>query len=356
MTVKKDTNKNKELTILAIALIVGFLVNFYRFRQLVGYTPLATNGFTPVSGSDWLMRFLYFFFFSWLVLKFNIVWGDKWFKTSNTNRVRRIIKSIFHLVISILIATTLYYLFYLIYEIVFGVVVAKVERSAELLGWFIILVTLLVCSIILKMHLRSKSDAIEKEQLKQEKIKSELVAIKNQVNPHFLFNSLNTLNSVIRSKPESATDFVDKLSFMYRYILQSSEKNLVPLAEELEFLDSYVYLIEIRYGDRFEVNIDIDLEVEAIEIPVLSLQLLVENAVKHNEISKSNPLKVKVYNDKEYITVENDIKPRNSIEESTGNGLLNLSKRYKVLKNNDIKIYMDSKFTVKLPIHSSSGK
>ncbi|PHQ61631.1 MAG: hypothetical protein COC08_04050 [Maribacter sp.] len=340
----------KDSTILLLALVVGFLVNLYRFLQLVGFTSLPDKGIAPVTVPDWFMRFLYFSLFSWLVLKFNLVWGDTWFKTSITNRARKIIKPIFLLGISILITITLYFGFYPIYTSIFGVVIPEVERSAALLGWVLILLALLIDSFILKLLLGRKNDAREKEQLKQEKIKSELVALKNQVNPHFLFNSLNTLNSVIRSNPENATDFVDKLAFMYRYILQSSEKGLVPLKEEVEFLNSYVYLINIRYGKRFELKNHLDLDADAIEIPVLSLQLLVENAVKHNEISENSPLKVKIYNDSDYIVVENEIKTRSSLEESTGNGLLNLSKRYQILKKKDIKIYKSLNFTVKLPI------
>ena len=178
---------------------------------------------------------------------------------------------------------------------------------------------------------------IEKETLKQQSLINELEALKNQINPHFLFNSLNSLNSLVRdNKP--ATIFVNKLSFMYRYILQSSSNDMVTLEEELKFLESYIYLIKTRYRDRFDINIAIDDHLKQEKIPSMSLQLLVENAVKHNEISESNPLLVKVYSKDSSIVVENKIKPRTTFVDSTGNGLVNLNKRYQLLKKNTISI------------------
>jgi sensor histidine kinase YesM len=342
--------KTKEITILLAATLVALFINSYRLIQLFGFVPLASPEFVQVTVPDWIMRFLSFTIFSWLILKFNLVWLDRLFEDSTTSRAKKILKSLFGIIVSVTITVLLYRTFYPLYTLIFGIEVSNIEQSGAAFGWVIVLIALLLISFILRLQLKSKNDAVEKEQLKQEKIKSELAAIKNQVNPHFLFNSLNTLNSVIRHTPENATHFVDKLSFMYRYILQSSEKDVVLLTEELAFLNSYIYLIKIRYGNRIEINININLDVDVIEVPVLSLQLLVENAVKHNEISEENPLKVEVYNDDEYIIIKNEIKTRNSLEESTGKGLLNLSTRYQILKNKDIKIYRDSNFTIKLPI------
>lgn len=343
--------KIKESTILLAAALVGLFINSFRLMQLFGLVPITNSEFTEVNALDWLMRFLCFTILSWLVLKFNLDWIDRFFQNSAIVKAGKIAKLFFTIAGSTTMTIILYYAFYPLYTFIFGIEIPKLEQSGAAFGWAIVLIALLLIAFILKLQLKSKNDAIEKEQLKQEKIKSELVAIKNQVNPHFLFNSLNTLNSVIRNNPENATNFVDKLSFMYRYILQSSERDLVTLAEELEFLNSYAYLIEIRYGGRFKLENNLTLDTGVTKIPVLSLQLLVENAVKHNEISENNPLTVKIYNDSEYIIVENSIKPRSNFEESTGNGLLNLSKRYKILKSKDIKIYKDLSFIVKLPIN-----
>lgn len=348
--------KIKQSVILLIAGLVALFINSFRLFELFGLLPVANSEFTKTTTGDWIVHFLFFYFFSWLVLKFNLEWLDILINNIK-NKFKFFFKVLLWVIFNISIVAAFHITFIPTYKFLFGIEISNQEQSTQTFGWVIVLLVLLFIGFILNLQLKSKNDAIEKErlkqekeQLKQEKIKSELIAIKNQVNPHFLFNSLNTLNSVIRTNPEKATDFVDKLSFMYRYILQSSEKGLVTLEEELTFLNSYVYLINIRYGNRFELRNDLNLATNTIKIPVLSLQLLVENAVKHNEISENSPLKVKIYNDDEYISVENKIKPRTNLEESTQNGLLNLSKRYKILKGEDIKIYKNTNFIVKLPI------
>ena len=193
---------------------------------------------------------------------------------------------------------------------------------------------------------------IENERLKQQNLQTELVALKNQIDPHFLFNSLNSLTCLIRDNDE-ATQFVKKLSFMYRYILQSGDRDLVSLKEELKFLESYSYLIKARYRDRFTIDIEIDEKYLEKEIPPLALQLLVENAVKHNEISETNPLTVKIFYKNGFIYVENILKPRTVMAEGTGNGLMNLDKRYYLIAKQNIVITKDDNiFSVKLPIKS----
>jgi len=149
--------------------------------------------------------------------------------------------------------------------------------------------------------------------------------------------------------------FVNKLSHMYRYILQSGERDLVCLKDELQFLESYTYLIQMRYHQFcFKIDLDINPAHLHMEIPPMALQLLVENAVKHNEISKGCPLEVKIYSKDEFLVVENKMHPRNSPVDSTGNGLINLDKRYFLLRKKRIHISSDEKtFSVKLPLISS---
>lgn len=138
---------------------------------------------------------------------------------------------------------------------------------------------------------------------------------------------------------------------MYRYILQSSSNDLVTLKEELKFLESYIFLIKTRYRDRFNIDIAIDQKLLPEEVPSMSLQLLVENAIKHNEISETHPLSVKVYSQDNSIVVENKIRPRTTFVDSTGNGLANLNKRYLMLKNTQIVISnANTLFKVKLPL------
>lgn len=139
---------------------------------------------------------------------------------------------------------------------------------------------------------------------------------------------------------------------MYRYILQSGQQDLVSLKEELKFLNSYIFLIKTRYRDRFNIQIDIEDKWLSEEIPVLALQLLVENAIKHNEISESNPLSVKLYTEDHNLVVENKIKPRATFVDSTGQGLANIDKRYVLLKEKHIVISnANNIFKVKLPLN-----
>ena len=227
------------------------------------------------------------------------------------------------------------------------------SADTNLLYFVYVIITIIIMFVanILRFQSLREADLVEKEQLTRQNLQNELSALKNQINPHFLFNSLNSLNSLVRGNTE-ATKFVNKLSFMYRYILQSGDQDLVSLKEELKFLDSYLFLIKTRYRDKFSVEINIDEQWLNYTIPVLSLQLLVENAVKHNEISKSNPLEVRLYVEDNAIVVENIIKPRTTFVESTGKGLANISKRYQMLKQQDISISkQDNIFKVKLPLN-----
>lgn len=138
---------------------------------------------------------------------------------------------------------------------------------------------------------------------------------------------------------------------MYRYILQSGQQDLVTLSEELKFLDSYIHLIKTRYRDRFSIAITIDDIHLNKTIPSLTLQLLVENAVKHNEISEDKPLLVNIYSENDMLVVENDIQPRTTLVESTGQGIANINKRYILLKDKHISISeSNNKFIVKLPL------
>ena len=169
--------------------------------------------------------------------------------------------------------------------------VEMTERDTGFLNFTYVnlLIALFFIGRILRLQADKQASRIENELLKQQSLQNELMALKNQIDPHFLFNSLNSLTSLIRDN-DRATQFVTKLSHMYRYILQSGESDLVTVREELKFTESYTHLIRARYRDRFSIDIEIADKYLDREIPPLALQLLVENAVKHNEISRTNPL------------------------------------------------------------------
>lgn len=192
--------------------------------------------------------------------------------------------------------------------------------------------------------------AVQHERLKKESLSSQYEVLKQQVNPHFLFNSLNTLTSLVYEDADLSAKFIKKLSNVYRYVLESHGKEVAPLAEERAFVESYVFLQKIRYGDHFQVDIDLP-DRRDIFIPPLALQMLIENAVKHNEVSAEHPLVVRISLEGEVIVVRNKIEKRAQPPGySVQVGLKNIQSRYELLANESVIVAEENgEFTVKLP-------
>jgi len=200
---------------------------------------------------------------------------------------------------------------------------------------------------------REKEDTETRvEQLNVAKAQAELEALKNQIDPHFIFNSLNTLSFLITRDPKSARLYNDTLARVYRYILSNKERDLVLLREETEFISNYFYLLKIRFADAISMTIEInDLSAENYLIPPISLQALVENAIKHNEFSEKKPLAINVSIHSDYVIVKNDLNRRNGAQPGSKIGLSNLDNRYKLLTRRNIIVENNfESFTVKLPI------
>ncbi len=194
--------------------------------------------------------------------------------------------------------------------------------------------------------------AIEKnEELKRENLVAKFEALKNQVNPHFLFNSLNTLTGVVEQKPELSTSFIKKLSDIYRYVLEQSDQETVPISKEMKFVDDYIFLLKMRFGEALKFNSNLSNE-NKIQVVPLGLQILVENAMKHNIVSDDLPLKIEIYIEDTSLTVKNNLqKKKTVITEKEPLGLENLRKRYEYLSNTSIEIITsESDFIVKLPL------
>ena len=192
--------------------------------------------------------------------------------------------------------------------------------------------------------------SVEKEMFEKETIAARYEALKNQVSPHFLFNSLNALTFLVREDADKAVKFIKQLSDVYRYVLETREKELVPLSEELKFLDSYLYLQQIRFGKKLIVKIAA-MPKEAGVAP-LALQMLIENAIKHNVVSDDDPLSINLYAENGFLVVENNLQKKTTVEDesSSGLGLANICKRYEFLSNEKVRVLEDEhRFTVKLP-------
>lgn len=214
---------------------------------------------------------------------------------------------------------------------------------------------LLVCSLYGKIYgLLYAKGAVEMEnaRLKNENLTWQYNTLVNQVNPHFLFNSLNSLSMLVRERNnDDALTYISRMSDTYRYIIEKGKAESTTVENELRFLDAYRYLLEVRYAGKLNIEVAVDKEYFGAEIPPLSIQPLIENAVKHNTITTARPLKIRIASEEGYIVVSNAINPKLQPEESTGIGLENLSSRYELIVGHKIEVADNGKeFTVKLPI------
>lgn len=192
---------------------------------------------------------------------------------------------------------------------------------------------------------------IELERIKADTLGAQYELLKQQVNPHFLFNSLNTLKYMVESNDKHSVDFILKLSDFYRFTLESRKKDLITLAEELEILKAYVFLLKARFEDGIDLSIEIDKEHNRSFIPPFTLQLLIENCIKHNIVSLERPLQIRLYSEKDSLVVENRLQLKRTPQASTGLGLENINQRYTHLFNKTIEIQSrETLFTIKLPI------
>ncbi|HEY6504275.1 MAG TPA: histidine kinase, partial [Chitinophagaceae bacterium] len=191
----------------------------------------------------------------------------------------------------------------------------------------------------------------ETEKLKRESLKAELNALKTQVNPHFLFNNLNTLSSVIPEDPKLAVDFVQQLSKLYRHILEVKDEQSILLQDELDVVKAYAFLLQTRFGNKLDVIINVPEEKLHKRIVPLSLQLLMENAIKHNIVSTDKPLKIEITALNGKLVVSNNLQKKNQVNESTGIGLDNIRNRYKLLGSGQVEVTENgSSFTVAIPL------
>lgn len=184
-----------------------------------------------------------------------------------------------------------------------------------------------------------KYTAFEAEALRNENLQTQLDSLKSQINPHFLFNSLSTLSSLISEDPLKAEEFVNELSSVYRYLLQTNDAELTTVEKELAFIQAYTRLLRIRFGEAFIISVKVDAKYLSYQLPPLTLQLLVENAVKHNIILPQKPLHIKIFIDNtKRLTIENNLQLKNAGEISGKLGLKNISAKYRLLKQPDVRI------------------
>ncbi|TAE21062.1 MAG: histidine kinase [Cytophagales bacterium] len=192
--------------------------------------------------------------------------------------------------------------------------------------------------------------AKEKAMLQQERINAQYENLINQLNPHFLFNSLSSLDSLIDDNPSLARQFLGQLAKVYRYVLQHKDKELVSLETELTFVKNYVSLLETRFGGTFQLYCTIDSDALERQIVPVTLQILIENAIKHNSISEVTPLRVSLTSRDGYLEVSNPVQRKTQIATSNGQGLQNLRQLYSFLSSKEVVIESGEVFTVRVPL------
>lgn len=285
-----------------------------------------------------VFRYLFFVVLIWGLLYYNL-------RKAVTPVLRKRLLNTF-------IITTIAYLLYVSISLFSGY---KADCFTGIL-LFQFVVTCIICTFTGYIFLLTSEHRIKEqeiEQLKIENLQSRYDALTNQINPHFFFNSLNGLTSLIRKKnEENALEYVNKMSDVFRYVLQSDKKGLVTLGEELDFVNAFFYMMEIRFANKLVFNINVACEMRDLKIPVLSLLPLIDNVVVHNIIDSEHKMEVSIsLNDQIELSVSNPIYPKLSPPITNGTGLKNLENRFSLLMDRKVRIEDDGiRFRVYLPL------
>lgn len=201
-----------------------------------------------------------------------------------------------------------------------------------------------------------KRSFVHAEKLKVEMMAYKYESLRNQINPHFLFNSLNVLSDLVYDDQTLAVKFIQQMSDLFRYVLDSRDKELVPLKDELEFMGSFTFLLKTRFEDKMIIENSVQAKSDEYIVP-MTLQLLIENAVKHNEVSEAFPLRISLRKNCDYLEVENDVQPKNVGEDSKKTGIKNIIQQFAFFSDKPIEIISSEKsFLVRVPILKSLEK
>lgn len=228
-----------------------------------------------------------------------------------------------------------------------------IDAQISLKIGIILLILFIIFSVIeytFSSYQKYSKGTVEEIQMERKQIDLQLQALKAQLNPHFLFNNLNTISSVLDQDQDQAENLIRKLASSYQYTLNNCDKQWITVDEEIEFVKSYYYLLQTRFGDLLEMNINISSDVLKSRVPPLSIQMLVENAVKHNVLSAEQALHISINNDTQSIIIKNNKTKRPKLVTSFHIGLSNIKERYKILADKNIAVIDEQDFTVKLPI------
>lgn len=226
------------------------------------------------------------------------------------------------------------------------------------IGVFFLFVAILMVFIDIGVHLLNKwrFSQTEIERFKKENLETQFEMLRTQINPHFLFNSLNTLSSLIYQNQDTASNYVREMSTVYRYILEKRKSETVTMQEELSFTESYIYMLSLRFEEKIKFELNIDERFMDKVVAPLTLQILIENAVKHNIVSQRKPLTIKIYTQVDNtLVVSNNLQPKTTSSYSSGIGLNNIRSRLEILTDRKMKVEeTETDFTVTIPLLDES--
>lgn len=244
----------------------------------------------------------------------------------------------------IISAIVIFVVNYYLYFLISPHHLSKAPQFFFLVGIVQLFISMVISSIFIiwKFFLEWQKLLVNEELLKREALASQYEALKSYVNPHFLFNSLSVLDSMVDTNPIKAKEFISMFADVYRYILQQKDKELVSLSDELDFATTYIQLYKTRHGDTININIEVP-DRSGFLVPV-SLQILLENAFKHNEASNENPLTVSISREGDELIVVNNYQPRKVIIDNQGIGLKTIDRRYEQLSNRKVNVLNEGGF------------
>jgi len=355
---KKDTflnNKGKRILFIVSAFLLLYLVSYI----IDPYSPCWKNYFTrdiPDIIIDWSISLLFCFLVSetsiYIGLKLNryIQWTEK------PSR-RLLIETSLNLLAVILIHLLTNSVFTYYYgDSDVSMVTNSIEKNRGDLQWLVVstIIALMIMAINIGNYLilNWKNEAVKTAELNQLVIEAELQSLKLQIDPHFVFNNLSVLSELILENQQLGYEYAENFSKIYRYMLVNSKKDTILLEDELKFLNSYMFLIKHRVGEGVSFCVEVNKESRRLSMPPLTLQLLVENALKHNKTSKKDPLQIRIYNtDDCRLIVENALLPIEKPLNSSGIGIKNIIRRYKLLSEKEPEIIKDdTSFKVIIPL------
>lgn len=343
---KMKLNKNVTITIFLIALFVQLVIISYNyFTGYIEINNIANFFVRLIIGTSFSFIFALFLVFLDLILINKL---DKKFPLPQKLVQRIPLELILSVVIGIMIGTTTTVVAGTLMPYDDGLFKNVVNNSLITVVINIIIISVIEAIIWFK---RNQSAELKTERLERENSEIKFETLKSQLNPHFLFNSLNVLSSLIKRDPEKAQQFVDEFSSVYRYTLDVIDKQVVELKDELEFAKAFLYLQSIRFGDALNYEVNINADKLNCLVPPLSLQTLLENCFKHNKASQDSKLRLKIYDEGDYVVVVNNLQLKTTNVDSKKIGLSNLQKRYELFGNAKPEfIYKENEYVAKIPL------